>query len=216
MKRLFITLEDGAVFEGRSVNDAADAAGLLSFYTGVVGYQEVITDPANLGKIVLFTYPLIGNYGVNPQDAESPSITVNGLVTKQYRPYYSNFRATGSLADYVGSQVVFGTDFDTRAILLRLRDHGEMMAAVSEEPLKADEVKARAGAQNRKEAEPQNACVACAQARPVVKAVVVDIGASRNFYKHMAALGVDACVEPKDAEVVIISNAPYYSVEILA
>lgn len=213
MKRLFITLEDGAVFEGRSVNGALDAAGLLSFYTGVVGYQEVITDPSNLGKIVVFTYPLIGNYGVNPHDAESASITVNGLVTKEYPPYYSNFRATGNLADYLGSQVAFGTAFDTRAILLHLRDCGEMMAAMSGEPLKAQAVLERAGGLVADERAFTNAPVACAQARPIVRAFVLDLGASKSFYKHLAALGVDACCKSEDADLVIVSDAPYYLVE---
>jgi carbamoyl-phosphate synthase small subunit len=213
MKRLFITLEDGAVFEGRSVNGALDAAGLLSFYTGVVGYQEVVTDPSNLGKIVLFTYPMIGNYGVNPQDAESASITVKGLVTKEYPSYYSNFRATGNLADYLGSQAAFGTSFDTRAILLHLRDHGEMLAAMSGEPLKAEVVRERAGGQVAEERSSGSAPVACAQARPIVRASVVDLGASRSFYKHLAALGVDACCDPEDADLVIVSDAPHYLVE---
>lgn len=213
MKRLFITLEDGAVFEGQSINGVLDAAGLLSFYTGVVGYQEVVTDPANLGKIVLYTYPLIGNYGANPQDAESASITVNGLLAKGYRPYYSNFRATESLADYLGTEVVFGAKFDTRAMLLHMREHGEMLAAMAGEPLTADAVRERAKAQAPKEVAATNACIACAQARPVARATVVDLGASRSFYKHLANLGVDACGEAKDAELMIVSDAPYYSVE---
>lgn len=213
MKRLFITLEDGAVFEGQSVNGALDAAGLLSFYTGVVGYQEVVTDPSNLGKIVLFTYPLIGNYGVNPYDAESASIAVGGLVTKNYRPYYSNFRATGSLADYLGSQAVFGTEFDTRAILLHLRDHGEMMAAMSGEPLKVEAVLERARGPLANEVASGNAPVACAQAHPIARACVLDLGAPKSFYKHLAALGVDACCKPEDADLMIVSDAPYHLVE---
>ena len=214
MNRLFVTLEDGAVFEGRSVNGAPEAAGLLSFYTGVVGYQEVVTDPANLGKIMLFTYPLIGNYGVNPHDAESASITVNGMITKEYPPYYSNFRATGSLADYLGgSQTVFGTGFDTRAILLHLRDHGEMTAAMSGEPLTAGDVTQRAGRLAAADRASGNAPVACARARAIARAFVLDLGASKSFYKHLAALGVDACGGSEDADLVIVSDAAYYLVE---
>ena len=213
MKRLFITLEDGAVFEGQSVNGALDAAGLLSFYTGVVGYQEVVTDPSNLGKIVLFTYPLIGNYGVNPHDAESASITVNGLVTKEYPPYYSNFRATGSLADYLGTQAAFGTAFDTRAILLHLRDHGEMMAAMSGEPLTAQAVVERNSGPVAVERASGNTPLACAQAHPIARASVLDLGASKSFYKHLAALGVDASCDPEDADLMIVSDAPHYLVE---
>jgi len=214
MKRLFLSLEDGAVFEGLSVNDALETAGLLSFYTGVVGYQEVITDPANLGKITLFTYPLIGNYGVNHEDAESASPKVSGIVTKEYPPYYSNFRATGSLLDYLhASQTVFGTGFDTRAVLLHVREHGEMMAATSEAPLTGDAVAQRATAAAAPDYTPENKPIACAQARARVKATVVDLGASKSFYKHIAALGVDACCPDEKADLVIVSDGPYYCVE---
>lgn len=213
MKRLYLTLEDGNVFEGQSINGEPETAGLLSFYTGVVGYQEVITDPANLGKIVLFTYPLIGNYGVNPQDAESSSITVKGLLCKEYPPYYSNFRAKGSLADYVGDKAAFGAAFDTRAILVHLRDQGEMLAALSGEPLSAEAVKARASETAVAEPLPDNKPIACAQAHPIAKAFVVDLGASKSFYRNLAALGIDATVTPDDADLTIVSDAPYQSVE---
>lgn len=214
MKRLFLTLEDNAVFEGLSVSEALETAGLLSFYTGVVGYQEVITDPANLGKIILFTYPLIGNYGVNAEDVESLSVKVSGIVTKEYPHYYSNFRATGSLADYMPtSNAAFGTGFDTRAILLHLREHGEMLAALSAEPLTGSAVKERAQRVLSSEYTPQNTPLACAQARPRVKAFVIDLGASKSFYKHLADLGIDACCDSKDADVVLVSDAPFFCVE---
>ncbi len=214
MNRLFLTLEDGAVFEGCSVNEALETAGLLSFYTGVVGYQEVLTDPANKGKIICFTYPLIGNYGVNSEDAESSAPKAAGALVKEYSPYYSNFRATGSLSDYLANTpTVFGQGFDTRAILLHLRDHGEMRAATAGEPLTTDAVielaeKAAAG-----DYVPENTPIACAQARARVKASVIDFGASRSFYKQLAALGVDACCDADKADILLVSDAPYFKVE---
>ncbi|MCE5314077.1 MAG: carbamoyl-phosphate synthase domain-containing protein [Armatimonadota bacterium] len=214
MKPVFLTLEDGTVFEGMSVNEKIDTVGFLSFYTGVVGYQEVITDPANLGKIVLFTYPLIGNYGVNAEDSESTSVKVRGIVTKEYPSYYSNFRATGSLADYMSdSSAVFGTGFDTRAVLLYMREHGEMMAAMSEEPLKQEDVLDRIQKAGSCEYSPENSPIACAQAHPRVNALVIDLGASRSFYEYLSALGVDACCVSDQADVVIVSDAPHYAVE---
>lgn len=214
MKQLFLTLEDGTVFTGWSVNDTLDNAGLLSFYTGVVGYQEVISDPANLGKIILFTYPLIGNYGINTEDPESASVKVSGIVTKEYPAYYSNFRATGSLGDYMNdSTAVFGTGFDTRAIMLHLREHGEMMAAFSSEALSVEAVRERAGKTVCEGYTPENMPVACAQASAKVKAMVVDLGASKSFYKQLAALGVDACCDADKADVVIVSDAPVCAVE---
>ena len=227
MKPLYLILEDGAVFEGRSINEALECAGLLSFYTGVVGYQEVITDPANLGKIIVFTYPLIGNYGVNSQDAESNSPKAAGVIVKEYPPYYSNFRAEGSLADYLrspspssasfdkaqdgGGGVVFGQCFDTRAILLHMRENGEMKAVISGGKLDRAAVASRLAEIGHPDYEPENPPSSCENAR--LSAAVLDLGASRSFYRRLATLGISNGVDPNDADLVIVSDAPYYLVE---
>ncbi len=221
MKPVFLTLEDGAVFAGRSVGDVGECAGLLSFFTGVVGYQEVITYPANAGKIVMFTYPLIGNAGVNSADAQSDGPKVNGIVTVEYPPYYSNFRAEGSLGDYLeDAGVFFGTAFDTRAVMLHIREHGEMLAAVSEKQLDPAQVRTLAAASKRP-AISVNSPVAAEQ--PKYKAAVIDLGASKTFYKKLASLGVsvsaDKVIRPgdnsliDDVDFVVVTQAPYYSVE---
>ncbi len=212
MKPIFLHLEDGAVFEGQSVSEALECGGLLSFYTGVVGYQEVITDPANLGKIVLFTYPLIGNYGVNPEDAESASPKVAGIVCKEYPPYYSNFRATGNLKDYlVPSGAVFTQKFDTRAILVHLRENGEMKAVISPNRLEGKELADRLSRINGPDYEPENRPIKIKN--PRLKAATMDLGASRTFFRHMSALGVEDGYNPNDADLIMISDAPYYTVE---
>jgi len=212
MKPIFLSLEDGAVFEGRSVSEALECGGLLSFYTGVVGYQEVITDPANTGKIVLFTYPLIGNYGVNSEDVESDSPKVAGIVCKEYPPYYSNFRATGNLKDYLGAcAAVFGQGFDTRAILVHLREHGEMKAVITPRELDSRELADRIAAIGAAEYEPENRPVRVENAR--LKAATMDLGASRTFFRRLAALGVEDGHNPNDADLIIISDAPYFTVE---
>ncbi len=214
MKRLFLTLEDGTVFEGWGVNETLEATGLLSFYTGVVGYQEVISDPANSGKIILFTFPLIGNYGVNTEDSESASPKAAGIVTKEYSNIYSNFRATGNLADYLEeSSVLLGTGFDTRAVMVHLREHGEMMAAISTKSLDAANAAELSKQSVPGEYAAENHPIACAQAHPRIKATVVDLGASKSFYKYLSAMGVDACCTDEEAAVVIVSDAPYYVVE---
>ena len=209
---MYLALEDGAVFEGLGVSEAIDCTGLLSFYTGVVGYQEVITDPANLGKIVLFTYPLIGNCGVNSVDAESSCPKVAGLVCKEYPPYYSNFRAEGSLKDYLASPgTVFGQDFDTRAILLHLREHGEMMAVTSGQRLAKDQVRQRIREAQTRPCLAENSPVPCDNAK--INAAVLDFGASKSFYRHICSLGIDATCELEQADLVLVSDAPYYAVE---
>lgn len=212
MKPIFLMLEDGAVFEGRSVNEALECGGLLSFYTGVVGYQEVITDPANLGKIVVFTYPLIGNYGVNSEDAESKSPKVAGVVCKEYPPYYSNFRAEGNLKDYLAdSEVVFGQGFDTRAILLHLRENGEMKAVISSEKLSADALKDRISRIHSQDYKPENRPEPCENAK--VSASILDFGASRTFFCKMAELGIRDGMQPADAQLIIVSDASHSAVE---
>ncbi|MCX8053598.1 MAG: hypothetical protein N3B12_07295 [Armatimonadetes bacterium] len=223
MKPIFCCLEDGAVFEGRSVTEALECGGLLSFYTGVVGYQEVITDPANIGKIVVYTYPLIGNYGANFADAESASPKAAGILAKEYPPYYSNFRAEMSLKDFLDRagtdnsslavRTVLGHCFDTRSMLLHMRDRGEMRAVVGPEKLDAAAVKDRLAHLEFPDYVPENAPIACALATPVAKAEVIDFGASKTFYKHLADVGIDATCKAEAADIVIVSDAPYYVVE---
>lgn len=219
MKPVFLSLEDGAVFAGRCVGDVCECAGLLSFFTGVVGYQEVITYPANAGKIVVFTYPLIGNAGVNSVDIQSDGPKVNGIVTVEYPPYYSNFRAEGSLGDYLmNSGTFFGTAFDTRAIMLHMREHGEQLAAVSEKQLDAAAVRGRAAAA-KKPSVSVNGPVICDHVD--YNAAVIDLGASKAFYTKLAVLNVSVTkvIRPGSGDVasgvdfVVVTQSPYYSVE---
>jgi carbamoyl-phosphate synthase small subunit len=102
----------------------------------MTGYQEILTDPSYKGQIVTMTYPLIGNYGVNPEDLESRGIQVEGFITKEYHPYPSNWRAKGNLADYLKAGGRLGVEgLDTRAVTKRLREVGAMRGIVSTEDL---------------------------------------------------------------------------------
>ena len=94
-----LILEDGATFEGKSFGAAGRTTGTAVFYTGVVGYQEVLTNPSYRGALVVLTYPIIGSYGVNGDDNESLAVQAAGLVVREYSRTYSNFRATGALED---------------------------------------------------------------------------------------------------------------------
>ncbi len=135
MKAL-IALEDGRVFEGRSFTGPGETTGEVVFNTGMTGYQEVLTDPSYRGQIVAMTYPLIGNYGVNEEDAESYRVFVEGFVVRDYVDFYSNWRATESLADYLVRHEVLGIHgVDTRALTRHIRLAGAMKAAMSTEDL---------------------------------------------------------------------------------
>jgi carbamoyl-phosphate synthase small subunit len=127
-----LALEDGLVLQGRSFTGEGESAGEVVFNTAMTGYQEILTDPSYKGQIVTMTYPLIGNYGINPEDVESRGILVEGFIVKEYHPYPSNWRARGNLADYLRASGKLGVEgFDTRAITKRLREVGAMRGIIS-------------------------------------------------------------------------------------
>lgn len=135
MKAL-IALEDGTVFEGKSFTGHGEATGEIVFNTGMSGYQEVLTDPSYKGQIVTMTYPLIGNYGVNPEDMESEGIHMDALLIKEYNAIPSNYRSTGTLADFLKKYNIIGIEgIDTRALTRHIRVTGAMKGIVSTEDL---------------------------------------------------------------------------------
>ena len=132
--RCILALEDGTVFGGRAFGARGTAVGEVVFNTSMTGYQEILTDPSYCGQIVTLTYPLIGNYGINPQDVESAKPHVRGLVIKELAPLHSNYRATMSLEDYLAEHGIVGIDgIDTRALTKRLRQRGTMRGAITTE-----------------------------------------------------------------------------------
>lgn len=131
MKAL-LALEDGRTFACRSFTGPGEAWGEVVFNTSMTGYQEVITDPSYRGQMVTMTYPLIGNYGVNSEDIESAGIQVSAFLIKEYQAYPSNFRATGTLRDYLKQGGILGIEgLDTRALTRHIRDKGAMRAYIS-------------------------------------------------------------------------------------
>ncbi len=131
-----LVLADGTSFTGLSVGATGTTLGEVVFNTGMTGYQEVLTDPSYCGQIVTFTYPELGNTGVNPEDEESARPQVKGLIARNitYRP--SNWRSTQSLPDYLKQHHIIGIyGLDTRALTRRLRSTGSMNGAISTEIL---------------------------------------------------------------------------------
>ena len=127
-----MVLEDGTVFEGWSFVGVGEVAGEVVFTTSMVGYQETITDPSYRGQIVLFTYPLIGNYGVIPGDEESRRVQAAGVLVREYTPHHSNWASERSLATLLDESGVMGVEgIDTRALTRHLRDKGAMRGIIS-------------------------------------------------------------------------------------
>ena len=130
-KKCYLILEDGNEFEGKSFGYEDDSLGEIVFNTSMSGYQEVLTDPSYNSQIVTMTYPMIGNYGVNDEDVESDKIQVAGFVVKEYCKSYSNFRATGSLGEYlIESKIPAIEGVDTRKITRHIREKGAMRAGL--------------------------------------------------------------------------------------
>jgi carbamoyl-phosphate synthase small subunit len=130
--RATVVLENGAVFEGWSFAGGGEVAGEVVFTTSMVGYQETVTDPSYRGQIVLFTYPLIGNYGVIPGDEESRKVQAAGVLVREYTPHPSNWASERSLAALLADNGVVGVEgIDTRALTRHLRDRGAMRGIVS-------------------------------------------------------------------------------------
>ncbi len=127
-----LVLEDGSSFEGISIGSPGEKIGEVILNTAVVGYQEMITDPANAGKILVLTYPLIGNYGVAGKFNESKKCWIEGLIIKENSKMYSNWQAEGSLDDFLKKEkTVAISEIDTRTLAVKIRDSGEMLGIIS-------------------------------------------------------------------------------------
>ncbi len=131
MKAL-LALEDGFILEGRSVTGSCEGGGEVIFNTGMTGYQEILTDPSYSGQLVCMTWPLIGNYGINPEDMESAKIHAAGLIVRECCKVPSNWRSVLSLPDFLeqhGVPCIEG--IDTRALTRHLRLQGAMRGIIS-------------------------------------------------------------------------------------
>lgn len=131
-----LALQDGSVYygqgfgaTGRGIVQAAEVV----FNTAMVGYQEALTDPSYTGQVLVMTYPMMGNYGVNDEDVESKKVQVAGFVVRELAQEHSNFRASASLSDYLARNGVLGiAGLDTRALTRRLRSAGVMQGVLTD------------------------------------------------------------------------------------
>ncbi|MEO0650020.1 MAG: carbamoyl-phosphate synthase domain-containing protein, partial [Planctomycetota bacterium] len=143
----WLALESGLVLAGRSVGAEGEGAGDLVFNTAMSGYHEVLTDPSYAGQVVLMTYPLIGNYGVAEEDAESARAWPEAFVMREMSSIHSNFRADSSLGDWLKSNGVVAIDaIDTRQLTKHVRERGSLRCIVSTTDGDTDSLVAKAKA----------------------------------------------------------------------
>jgi carbamoyl-phosphate synthase small subunit len=215
-----LALEDGAYFRGLSAGADGETGGEVVFNTSMTGYQEVLTDPSYSGQIVTMTCPEIGNYGVSPEDGESPAPHVAGFIVREQSPVASNWRAEGTLRDYlVNSRIVAISDIDTRALTRKLRSGGVMRGViVTGGGLEPDALVERARALPKMEGSDLVRGVTTRQAfdwpaedpsefgivprrvaKRRLKIAAYDFGMKRNILRRLSAHGCDVRVYPATA-----------------
>jgi carbamoyl-phosphate synthase small subunit len=127
-----LALEDGKIFKGSSFGASGERYGEVVFNTSMAGYQEILTDPSYKGQIVTMTYPLIGNYGINDEDAESRKPFVEGFVVKECSKIASNWRSKKTLGGYLNENGIVAIEgVDTRSLTLHIREAGAKKAVLS-------------------------------------------------------------------------------------
>ncbi len=224
-QRLILALEDGRAFFGFSVGKPLEAEGELVFCTGMTGYQELCTDPSYRGQIVVLTYPLIDNYGINRDDFESTRPWLHGLIVREYCTQPSNWRANGQLAEWLAEhEIPVAEGFDTRALTRHLRTHGALRAVLAAPRLDAlpvDDVDAGAWIQGRTPGIDKEVARLASEPRKAAKAyrvVLIDCGVKHNIARSLARRGLDVQIVPYDATAeqimalkpdgVVIGNGP--------
>ena len=227
--RGLIALEDGLVFEGESFGAGGRKAGEIVFNTSMTGYQEVLTDPSYKGQIVTMTYPLIGNYGVNPHDVESGGPKVEGFIVRQNCPYPSNWTSTDTLADYlVKHGIIAVSEVDTRALTRQIRTAGAMRAVIAAGDYDPQELVAEARSSPGLVGRDLVKEVTCEQTytwpdgknlgSDAPHVVVYDFGVKLNILRCLAESGCKVSVVPAstgaaevlllDPDGILLSNGP--------
>jgi carbamoyl-phosphate synthase small subunit len=221
-----LMLEDGRTFTGEAYGAEGTAFGEVVFNTSMTGYQEVLTDPSYTGQIVNMTYPLIGNYGVNPEDQESAGPQVAGFVLHEAPPAFSNWRAQESLDAYLRrTGVVAITGVDQRALTLHIRSAGSMRGAIA--PADVDRERLREELLSQPQMSGLDlACGVSTRERYVVPAVgprrfrvlAFDFGVKTHSLRLLAERGCEVIVLPAETspeeilaaepDGLFISNGP--------
>lgn len=201
-KDVYLLLADGTAYKGKSFGAEGETLGEVVFSTGMVGYLETITDPCYFGQIVVQTFPLIGNYGVIPEDFESAAPRLKGYIVREWCETPSNFRSSGDLDALLKEKNIIGLyDMDTRALTRKLRNVGVMNGMITSdltdlegklEKIRAfrvdDGVKCVAGGERS---------VAAPDA-PLYKVALWDLGASHDMVAELVARGCAVQTVPAD------------------
>jgi carbamoyl-phosphate synthase small subunit len=209
-------LADGSRFDGYGLNYEGVALGEAVFYTGMTGYEEALTDPSYAGQILVFTYPMIGNYGISGEAAQYPRACVAGTVIKQIAEHPSHHLSKQTLQSWLDDERIPAlVGADTRAITITLREHGTIWAAlaVGEDALAGADRVLAAYARNAttRDLVPSVATPTERVEGPDdgARVTLVDCGVKRAVLRELEALGAQVNVVPYDApEDTLLANDP--------
>ena len=204
-------LEDGTVYGGVAVGGSGVAAGEACFTTAMAGYEEAVTDPSYVAQVLCFSYPLVGNYGVDPARLESARVQAEGIVMR---------RSRAAWADWLRAQgVVALEEVDTRALVRRIRDQGVLRCALGE--ARVEELHARALAEPPIDGRPLDRKVGTAEPYVVgngPRLTLIDLGCKRSIPRRLAEAGLQVTVVPGDWDAhavletrpraVLVGNGP--------
>ena len=213
MTTAYLALSDGTVYEGVAFGAETPAFGEVVFNTSMTGYQEMLTDPSYAGQVVVPTYPMQGNYGVNATDAESGGIKVAAFVVREHSATPSHYDAARTLHEYLADEGVPGiSGVDTRAVTRRIRSRGVMMGAVTtgdpQDALRELASRPEYDAVNFVERVTADAAYVWS-AEGGKRVAVVDCGVKRNIMRLLARRGCQVRVYPSAATAdEILRSAP--------
>jgi len=233
----FLALADGRIFRGIALGATGNTVGEVCFNTSMTGYQEILTDPSYTEQIITFTYPHIGNVGVNEVDEESDKISVRGLIVRAPARKTSNYRAEQSLEAYLQASNIVGiADIDTRALTRHLRDNGAQTGVISSDGMSEEEAVKQAkaweglegkdlvGQVSRKESDTwrqgtynlDNAVFTSPTSSKHV--VAFDFGCKNNIFRKLTDRGIKVSVVPANTSAqevldmnpdgIFLSNGP--------
>ena len=218
--KIYICLENGNVFEGKSFGAKGEVIGELVFTTGMGGYIETLTDPSYFGQIVMQTFPLIGNYGFIEEDKESEKSFVSAYIVREWCEEPSNFRCEKGLDDYLKENNIIGVyGVDTREITKTIREAGVMNAIITSNPATVDYGKLKA--YKVKDAVKSVSCTKpymSASQEHKYNVVLIDYGTKKNIIRELNKRGCNVAVVPYNTKAqdilslnpdgIMLSNGP--------
>lgn len=215
-----LILENGMSFEGKIFGELGDSVGELVFNTGMTGYQELLTDPSYYGQIVVMTYPMVGNYGINLEDMESKKIHLKGFIIKEDAKLPNNFRCEMTLDGFLRQNKVVGfKGVDTRHLTKIIREEGAMKALITAKELTQKEIKEHFAKFDNKDAVETVSTKEIYEIPGEGKRIgVIDFGVKRNILRCFEKRGVHQIVFPwnvtaeellaHNLDGVFLSNGP--------